>query len=77
MITPKISGEMRDMVLRIYWKESEKWAKENNKPFATIFSHHALFSANTTNETILNYHRLAIVELRKQKLNKIWKKIQV
>ena len=74
MITFKINDEMKDKVIHIYWNESAKLRREN-KPTGAIYSINELFSANTTNEVIKNYHRLATLELRKQKINKIWNTI--
>ena len=75
MITRTINDEMKDKVIHIYWNESAKLRREN-KPPISIYPINELFSINTTNEEIQNYHRLATLELRKQKINKIWEKIQ-
>ena len=69
-----LNNEMKETILMVYWTDVELWGKKNNKSTAT-YATYELFSNNISNEMFQYYHSLATIELRKQKLNKLWNTI--
>jgi hypothetical protein len=76
MIPTNLNDETKDMMLKLYWHEMDKWGKENHKSIA-YYTYFDMWVISSPVAALDYYYQLATVELRKQKLNKIWKKIQV
>lgn len=71
-----MNDELKDKIMEIHYDEVDKWVKKHNLP-AVRYSTYELLSKNACDEVMSYYYRLANISLRKQKLDKLWKKTQV